>query len=137
MSLCRIPYFYSEEFKDIYYSTIDFLCVDKEIEPKRVMFDKTAIYIQSFYTNCTEKDGLVDSSLIILLDYGENQIERDTVGYEVMVHFYLAIKGKVVKDEEYRKEFKNLENIEDYNKWVEFKYNITPWLIKFKKYQNT
>lgn len=31
MSLCGIPYFYSEEFKELYNNMIDFLCVDKKL----------------------------------------------------------------------------------------------------------
>ena len=136
MSLCGIPYSYSSEFEDIYFYMIDFLCVDKEIKPDYIKFQDNRISIQSAYANWTEEDGLISCALNIILNYDENQIKRDTFGYEVLIDFYFMINGETEKDEVYRKRFKNLENIEDYNKWVEFRNYVAPWLVKFKKYQN-
>lgn len=134
MSLCGIPYFYSSEFEEIYFSMIDFLCVDKEIKPDYIRFQENKIYIQSAYTNWTEEDGLINCVLNITLDYDESQIKRDTFGYEVLFDFYLMVNGETKKDEVYRKRFKNLDDVEDYNKWVEFRSHVTPWLVKFKMY---
>ena len=136
MSLCGIPYSYSSEFEDIYCYMIDFLCVDKNIKPDYVRFQDNRIHIQSAYTNWTEEDGLINCVLNIILDYDENQIKRDIFGYEVLISFYFMINGETEKDEVYRKRFKNLDDVEDYNKWVEFRSHVTPWLVKFKKYQN-
>ena len=137
MSLCGIPYFYSEEFKDIYCSIVDFLCVDKNIKPEYVRFQDNRIHIQSAYTNWTEEDGLINCVLNIILNYDEDQIKRDIFGYEVLVDFYFMINGEIKKDETYRKMFKNLDNIENYNKWIEFKYHITPLLVMFKEYEES
>ena len=134
MSLCGIPYFYSSEFEEIYFSMIDFLCVDKEIKPDYIRFQENKIYIQSAYTNWTEEDGLINCVLNITLDYDESQIKRDTFGYEVLFDFYLMVNGETKKDEVYRKRFKNLDDVEDYNKWVEFRSHVAPWLVKFKMY---
>lgn len=137
MSLCENPYSYSSEFEDIYLYMIDFLCVDKEIKPDYVRFQDNRIHIQSAYTNWTEEDGLISCVLTIVLNYGKNQIERDTLGYEVLVSFYFMINGEAEKDEVYRKRFKNLDDVEDYNSWIVFRSHVTPWLTIFKKYQNT
>lgn len=134
MSLCGIPYSYSDEFKDIYCYMIDFLCVDKEIEPDYIRFSDNRIYIQSAYTKWTEDDGLINSVLTIVLNYGKNQIERDTLGYEVGIDFFFQINGEVKKDEMYEKRFKNLDDVEDYNNWIVFRSHVTPWLVKFKMY---
>ena len=134
MSLCEIPYSYSDEFKDIYCYMIDFLCVDKEIEPDYIRFSDNRIYIQSAYTKWTEDDGLINSVLTIVLNYGKNQIERDTLGYEVGIDFFFQINGEVKKDEMYEKRFKNLDDVEDYNNWIVFRSHVTPWLVKFKMY---
>lgn len=134
MSLCGIPYSYSSEFEDIYCYMIDFLCVDKEIEPDYVRFCDDRIYIQSAYTKWTEDEGLINSSLIIVLDYGKNQIERNTLGYEVGIVFLFQINGEVKKDEVYKKRFKNLNDVEDYNNWIVLRSRVTPWLVLFKKY---
>lgn len=136
MNLCGIPYSYSSEFEDIYCYMIDFLCVDKEIKPDYVRFCDDRIYIQSAYTNWTEEDGLINCVLNINLDYNENIIKRDIFGYEVLVDFYFMINGEVKEDNAYRRIFKNLDDVEDYNKWVEFRGHVAPWLVKFKKYQN-
>lgn len=136
MSLCGIPYFYSSEFEEIYFSMIDFSYVDKEINPDYVMFQNNKIYIKSDYTNWTE-EGLVNSSLIIILDYCNNKDERNIFGYEVQVDFLLQINGEVKKDEVYKRRFKNLEDVEDYNKWIDLKYHITPWIVMFKKYKES
>ena len=136
MSLCGIPYSYSSEFEDIYCYMIDFLCVDKEINPDYVRFQYNKIYIQSAYTNWTDEEGLVNSILTIVLDYCNNEDERNIFGYEVEINFFFQINGEVKKDEVYKRRFKNLEDVEDYNKWVEFRSHVTPWLVKFKKYQN-
>lgn len=135
MSLCGIPYFYSDEFEEIYYSMIDFLCFDKEFNPDYVMFQDNKIYIKSDYTNWIEEEGLVNSSLIIILDYCNNKDERDILGYEVKIDFLFQINGEVIKDEVYKRRFKNLEDVEDYNNWVDLKYHITPWIAMFKKYE--
>ena len=137
MSLCGIPYSYSDEFEDIYCYMIDFLCVDKEIKPDYVRFQDNRIHIQSAYTNWTEEDGLINCVLNIILNYDEDQIKRDIFGYEVLVDFYFMINGEMKKDEVYKKRFKNLDDVEDYNKWVEFKYHITPLLVIFKKYEES
>lgn len=137
MNLCGIPYFYSEEFKDIYCSMVDFLYFDKEIDPDYVMFQDNKIYIKSDYTNWTEEEGLVNSSLIIILDYCNNKDERDILGYEVQVDFLLQINGEVIKDEVYKRRFKNLDNIEDYNKWIELRSHVTPWIVMFKMYEES
>lgn len=137
MSLCGIPYFYSSEFEEIYFSMIDFLYVDKEINPDYVMFQDNKIYIKSDYTNWIKEEGLVNSSLIIILDYCNNKDERDIFGYEVKIDFLFQINGEVKKDEVCKRRFKNLEDVEDYNNWVEFRSHVTPWLTIFKKYQNT
>ena len=134
MSLCGIPYSYSSEFEDIYLYMIDFLCVDKEIEPDYIRFSDNRIYIQSAYTKWTEDDGLINSVLTIVLNYGKNQIERDTLGYEVGIDFFFQINGEVKKDEMYEKRFKNLDDVEDYNNWIVFRSHVTPWLVKFKMY---
>lgn len=134
MSLCGIPYSYSSEFEGIYCYMIDFLCVDKEIKPDYVRFCDDRIYIQSAYTNWREEDGLINSVLTIVLNYGKNQIERDTLGYEVGIDFFFQINGEVKKDGMYEKRFKNLDDVEDYNKWVEFRSHVAPWLVKFKMY---
>ena len=136
MSLCGIPYSYSKEFEDIYCYMIDFLCVDKEIKPDYIRFSDNRIYIQSAYTKWTEDDGLINSVLTIVLNYGKNQTERDTLGYEVGIDFFFQINGEVKKDEMYEKRFKNLDDVEDYNNWIVFKSHVAPWLVKFKKYQN-
>lgn len=136
MNLCGIPYYYSREFEDLYFNMIDFLYVDKEIKPDYVMFQDNKIYIKSDYTNWTE-EGLVNSSLIIILDYCNNEDERNIFGYEIQVDFLLQINGEVVKDEVYKRRFKNLENVEDYNNWVDLKYHITPWIVKFKMYEES
>lgn len=137
MSLCGIPYFYSSEFEEIYYSMIDFLCVDKKIKPDYVRFQDNRIHIQYTYTNWTEEDGLINCVLNIILNYDEDQIKRDIFGYEVIADFYFMINGEIKKDETYRKTFKNLEDVEDYNKWIEFKYHIIPLLATFKKYEES
>ena len=49
---------------------------------------------------------------------------------------YMTINGEVKEDNAYRKILKNLDDVEDYNKWVEFRSHVAPWLVKFKKYQN-
>ena len=134
MSLYRIPYSYSSEFEDIYFYMIDFLCVDKEIKPDYIGFQDNRIYIRSAYTKWTEDEGLTNSILTIVLDYGENQIERDTLGYEVKIDFFFQINGEVKIDEVYRKRFKNLDDVEDYNNWIVFRSHVTPWLVKFKMY---
>lgn len=134
MNLCGIPYYYSREFEDIYFYMVDFLYVDEEIKPDYVRFCDDRIYIQSAYTNWTEEDGLINCVLNINLDYNENQIKRDTFGYEVLVDFYFMINGEVKEDNAYRRIFKNLDDVEDYNKWVEFKSHVAPWLVKFKMY---
>lgn len=134
MSLCGNPYSYSSEFEDIYLSMIDFLCVDKEIEPDYIRFSENRIYIQSAYTKWTEDEGLINSILTIVLNYGKNQIERDTLGYEVGIDFFFQINGEVKKDETYEKRFKNLDDVEDYNNWIVFTSYVTPWLVKFKMY---
>ena len=136
MNLCGIPYYYSREFEDIYFYMVDFLYVDKEIKPDYIKFQDNRISIQSAYANWTEEDGLISCALNIILDYDKNQIKRDTFGYEVLFDFYLMVNGETKKDEVYRKRFKNLDNVEDYNKWVEFRSHVAPWLVKFKKYQN-
>ena len=136
MNLCGIPYYYSREFEDIYFYMVDFLYVDEEIKPDYIRFQDNKIYIQSAYTNWTEEDGLINCVLNINLDYNENQIKRDTFGYEVLIDFYFMINGEVKEDNAYRRIFKNLDDVEDYNKWVEFRSHVTPWLVKFKKYQN-
>lgn len=136
MSLCGIPYSYSSEFEDIYCYMIDFLCVDKEINPDYVRFQYNKIYIQSAYTNWTDEEGLVNSILTIVLDYCNNEDERNIFGYEVEINFFFQINGEVKKDEVYKRRFKNLEDVEDYNKWIEFRSHVAPWLVKFKKYQN-
>lgn len=136
MSLCGIPYSYSSKFEVIYLNIVDFLCVDKEIKPDYIKFQDNKIYIQSAYANWTEEDGLISCALNIILDYDENKIKRNTFGYEVLVSFYFIINGETEKDEVYRKRFKNLNDVEDYNKWVEFRSHVAPWLVKFKKYQN-
>lgn len=134
MSLCGIPYFYSDEFKNIYCSMVDFLCVDKEIKPDYIKFQDNKIYIQSACANWTEEDGLISCVLNIILDYDESKIKRDAFGYEVLVDFYLMINGETKKDEVYRKRFKNLDDVEDYNNWIVFRSRVTPWLVKFKMY---
>ena len=134
MNLCGIPYYYSREFEDIYFYMVDFLYVDKEIKPDYIRFQDNKIYIQSAYTNWTEENGLINCVLNIILDYGENQIEKNTLGYEVLVDFYFMINGETKKDEVYRRIFKNLDDVEDYNKWVEFRSHVAPWLVKFKMY---
>ena len=136
MSLCGIPYSYSDEFEDIYCYMIDFLCVDKEIKPDYIRFSDNRIYIQSAYTKWTEEDGLINSILSIVLDYCNNEDERNIFGYEVEINFFFQINGEVKKDEVYKRRFKNLEDVEDYNKWIEFRSHVAPWLVKFKKYQN-
>lgn len=136
MSLCGIPYSYSSKFEVIYLNIVDFLCVDKEIKPDYIKFQDNKIYIQSAYANWTEEDGLISCALNIILDYDENKIKRNTFGYEVLVSFYFIINGETEKDEVYRKRFKNLNDVEDYDKWVEFRSHVAPWLVKFKKYQN-
>ena len=136
MNLCGIPYYYSREFEDIYFYMVDFLYVDEEIKPDYIRFQDNKIYIQSAYTNWTEEDGLISCVLNIILNYDEDQIKRDTFGYEVLVDFYFMINGEVKEDNAYRRIFKNLDDVEDYNKWVEFKSHVAPWLVKFKKYQN-
>ena len=136
MNLCGIPYYYSREFEDIYFYMVDFLYVDEEIKPDYIRFQDNKIYIQSAYTNWTEEDGLISCVLNIILNYDEDQIKRDTFGYEVLVDFYFMINGETEKDEVYRRIFKNLDDVEDYNKWVEFRSHVAPWLVKFKKYQN-
>lgn len=134
MSLCGIPYSYSSEFENLYCYIIDFLCVDKEIKPGCIRFQDNRIYIRSAYTKWTEENGLINSILTIVLDYGENQIERDTLGYEVEIDFFFQINGEVKTDKVYRKRFKNLEDVEDYNNWIVFRSHVTPWLARFKIY---
>lgn len=134
MSLYRIPYSYSSKFEYIYFYMIDFLCVDKEIKPDYIEFQDNRIYIRSAYTKWTEDEGLTNSILTIVLDYGENQIERDTLGYEVKIDFFFQINGEVKTDEVYRKRFKNLDAIDDYNNWIVLRSHVTPWLVKFKMY---
>ena len=134
MSLCGIPYSYSSEFEDIYLYMIDFLCVDKEMKPDYIEFQDNRIYIRSAYTKWTEDEGLINSILSIVLDYGENQIERNTLGYEVRIDFFFQINGEVKKDEVYRNRFKNLDDIDEYNNWILLRSHVTPWLVKFKMY---
>ena len=134
MSFCGIPYSYSSEFEDLYLNVIDFLCVDKKIKPDYIRFNDNKIYIQSAYTNWTEEDGLINSILTIVLDYGKNQIERDTLGYEVEIDFFFQINGEVEKDEIYERRFKNLDDIDEYNNWIVFSSHVAPWLVKFKMY---
>ena len=134
MNLCGIPYYYSREFEDIYFYMVDFLYVDEEIKPDYVKFCDDRIYIQSAYTKWTEDYGLINSVLTIVLNYGKNQIERDTLGYEVGIDFFFQINGEVKKDEMYEKRFKNLDDVEDYNNWIVFRSHVTPWLVKFKMY---
>lgn len=134
MNLCGIPYYYSREFEDIYFYMVDFLYVDEEIKPDYVRFCDDRIHITVAYTRWSDEIDLINSSLVIVLEYTENDIEGSVFGYEVSVYFYMTINGEVKEDNAYRRIFKNLDDVEDYNKWVEFRSHVAPWLVKFKMY---
>ena len=63
MSLCGIPYSYSSEFENIYLYIIDFLCVDKEIEPDYIKFSDDRVHITVAYTRWSDEIDLINSSL--------------------------------------------------------------------------